>query len=596
MLTDDRHGASTLNPGDIPVPFAELDADGRIRSCNEALLELIGYVGADLDFVPPLVALIPPRWRSGTGETAGPPTICFRTELTAKHGEKIAVDACVRQVGDDKGRPRRFLACVTLPESDALETSLIEAEKRSSLAYSMLDSIKAPVFAVDDNSRITYANEYAGLLFARPADEVIGMDLWNAYPIARTDLFYRMFKRAMHDQRSLSADHFSPKLNRWYESYFYPRGEDGMVVIMNNVTARKQYERFMGLAAFAIDRISDYVLWVDARGRIMKANDITYKKLDFPHITKGRVHLSRVAAITEEGWTRIWTEIKRKGSLKLETRLVGHDGKTIQADISISYILFVGQEYGCIIARDITDKRIAEQELIKAHEQSELYLDLMSHDIRNINQAGMGFLELALGRTDIGKDEKALLEKPLEAFERSSELIANVKKLQKASGALTLEEIDLDDMLRDLVSRFSGAKGRDVRLEFQSQDGCLVVANPLLREVFVNLIGNAIKHSEGRVHILVRLQKVMVADMLCCEVVVEDDGPGIPDEAKEKLLSMKRLREKGSRYRGLGLILAKSLLDDFNGSITIENRVPGDYTKGARFVVMLPAADKKDRD
>ena len=151
-------------------------------------------------------------------------------------------------------------------------------------------------------------------------------------------------------------------------------------------------------------------------------------------------------------------------------------------------------------------------------------------------------------------------------------------------------------MLRDLVARFSGAKGRDVRLEFQSQDGCLVVANPLLREVFVNLIGNAIKHSEGRVHILVRLQKVMVADMLCCEVVVEDDGPGIPDEAKEKLLSMKRLREKGSRYRGLGLILAKSLLDDFNGSITIENRVPGDYTKGARFVVMLPAADKKDRD
>jgi signal transduction histidine kinase len=48
-------------------------------------------------------------------------------------------------------------------------------------------------------------------------------------------------------------------------------------------------------------------------------------------------------------------------------------------------------------------------------------------------------------------------------------------------------------------------------------------------------------------------------------------------------------KEKGM---GIGLYLVKSLVDSYNGRVWVEDRVPGDHTKGARFVVMLPAVKK----
>ncbi len=120
------------------------------------------------------------------------------------------------------------------------------------------------------------------------------------------------------------------------------------------------------------------------------------------------------------------------------------------------------------------------------------------------------------------------------------------------------------------------------------------MANPLLKEVFANLVSNAIKHSGGKVRIWITLGNVLIADRPLCQVIVEDDGPGIPDEIKARLFAAKKPDETRDRYRGLGLIIAKSLLDDFHGTIVVEDRVPGDHTKGAKFVVLLPAVDPPD--
>jgi signal transduction histidine kinase len=75
-------------------------------------------------------------------------------------------------------------------------------------------------------------------------------------------------------------------------------------------------------------------------------------------------------------------------------------------------------------------------------------------------------------------------------------------------------------------------------------------------------------------------------------VVVEDNGPGISDNIKSRLFTRFSRGDTKTRGRGLGLFLVKSLVEDYHGKVWVEDRVPGDYTKGARFVVMLPAVDK----
>jgi len=74
-------------------------------------------------------------------------------------------------------------------------------------------------------------------------------------------------------------------------------------------------------------------------------------------------------------------------------------------------------------------------------------------------------------------------------------------------------------------------------------------------------------------------------------ISVEDNGPGISDEFKEKIFGRFSRGKTNAKGKGLGLYLIKSLVEDFHGKVWVEDRVPGDHAKGARFVVMLPAVD-----
>jgi signal transduction histidine kinase len=247
--------------------------------------------------------------------------------------------------------------------------------------------------------------------------------------------------------------------------------------------------------------------------------------------------------------------------------------------------------------RVILRKR-AEAELREAKAQAELYIDLMGHDINNMNQVALGFLELALQEIDKGKplgaDKRSLLETPLETLLNSSRLIGNVKKLQAAkAGGLKTRKMDLGRVLEEVKGEHSKAPGREVAISVAPEAGYLVTANELLRDVFSNLVGNAIKHSppDRPLAVDIKVLKVTEQGKDYYAVMVEDNGPGISPEKKAELFS--RLDREGRKYlvSGLGLSLARTLVEDFGGRIWAEDRVAGDYTQGSRFVVMLPATE-----
>ncbi len=243
--------------------------------------------------------------------------------------------------------------------------------------------------------------------------------------------------------------------------------------------------------------------------------------------------------------------------------------------------------------RDITARKQAEEQLVEAKAQAELYLDLMGHDINNMNQIALGFLELALGTLDLKSEEKQLISKPLEAIEGSTRLIENVRKLQKVKeGGLHLHEIDVGEMIRKIIPRYSNIVGRDIKINYTVGQECSVKANDLIDDIYSNVIGNAIKHSTGPLTIDIHQDKVKIGERSYCMVTIEDNGPGIPDELKARLFTRSHKGYQRSSGKGLGLYLIRTLAEDFHGKVWVEDRVPGDYTKGARFMVMLPAIDK----
>jgi signal transduction histidine kinase len=251
-------------------------------------------------------------------------------------------------------------------------------------------------------------------------------------------------------------------------------------------------------------------------------------------------------------------------------------------------------------AKDELEVRVNErtEELKIAKAQSELYLDLMGHDINNMNQSAMGYLELALETLEmdgkIGLDGKLFIEKPLQAINSSSKLIENVRKLQRLmkEGVKTLP-IDLHDLFGELKALDFHAGDKEVTVNFEQVPHYVVNGNELLRDVFFNLINNAVKHSrpDRPVTVDVRAERVEYEGRAFYRCSIEDDGPGIPDALKPKLFHRFQRGKTMAHGKGLGLYIVRTLVEGYQGKVWVEDRVPGDYAKGARFVVMLPAVN-----
>jgi signal transduction histidine kinase len=120
-----------------------------------------------------------------------------------------------------------------------------------------------------------------------------------------------------------------------------------------------------------------------------------------------------------------------------------------------------------------------------------------------------------------------------------------------------------------------------------------VNADELLTAVFVNLLGNAIKHSPPDRHLVIDVALGIVEDggMNHCEVTIADNGPGIPDMLKTRLFQRFARGKTDVHGSGLGLYLVRTLLEHYGGHIRAEDRVPGDYAKGAKFVVTMPVVE-----
>jgi PAS domain S-box-containing protein len=244
------------------------------------------------------------------------------------------------------------------------------------------------------------------------------------------------------------------------------------------------------------------------------------------------------------------------------------------------------------INQDITERKRAEKALNEAKAQAELYLDLMGHDINNMHQIALGYLELAENMPQ-DVEQKELLEKPIEVLQRSARLIQNVRKLQKLSeGVFRTEKVDVAEMLADVQREFGAVPNKPVSLDLNGHGHCYVMAVELLHDVFSNLVSNAIKHTGSRADISIDLDRMEEDGKPYYRVSVEDDGPGVSDDFKGIIFNRALRGTSGAKGMGLGLYLVKSLVTSYNGRVWVEDRVPGDHSKGAKFVVMLPAVNE----
>ena len=354
-----------------------------------------------------------------------------------------------------------------------------------------------------------------------------------------------------------------------------------------DVTDRRQAEETLRLAQFTLEISSDMVVWLDSEARIIYVNDAAIKALGY---TREEILSMRVPDVDPsfslESWPVFWREVREKGHLLIESTHRSRDGRIYPVEITVNFIRSGDKEFISSSGKDITERKQAEAALLDSKEQAELYLDLMGHDINNMHQIVLGYLELAEGMA-MGDSQRDMLRTSIEVLQRSARLIQNVRKLQRhRDGLFQTCRVDVAGVVSTVQREFGDVPDKPVVLNLNGREHYYVRANELLHDVFANLVSNSIRHTNTPAQIVIDVDRVAEDGRACCRVIVEDDGPGIPDEKKGHIFN--RMHKGSTRGMGLGLYLVKSLVDSYGGRVWVEDRVVGDHAKDARFVVMLP--------
>lgn len=359
--------------------------------------------------------------------------------------------------------------------------------------------------------------------------------------------------------------------------------------------ARASDIRFRSL----IQNASDIIRIIDKDGRIIYDSLSSEKILGYPPgYMLGKspmefMHPDDMARMEKE-LSEVYESINPGTTSEFRIRKANGDYLDVES-IGVNMIGVPGVDGIVVTTRPITERKRAEKELLDAKMQAELYLDLMGHDISNMHQVAIGQLELAKdiikmnGKLEAENEE--MIDASLGSLWRSAKLIDNVRKLQKIrSEEVKNKEICLDEMLVGIVNQYDGLYPEKVIKIDANECPHIVKANELLRDVFTNLLGNAIKHSKGsNIDILVKTEDAQKDGKKHYKISIEDNGPGIPDDMKDKIFNRLQRGETKARGMGLGLFLVRSLVESYKGKVWVEDRIQGNYTKGSRFVVMLPA-------
>lgn len=213
----------------------------------------------------------------------------------------------------------------------------------------------------------------------------------------------------------------------------------------------------------------------------------------------------------------------------------------------------------------------------------------VSHELKTPLTSIKGFIETLL---DGALNERETAVKFLSIINQETERLNNlihdlldISKLESGQGDVKRVTIKLDRLLDEIILSLQN-RLREKNIELTAEiEAKIIVGDPdLLKEVFLNLLDNAIKYTPAGGKVVIESKRAAGEIVVC----VKDTGVGIPEESLSRIFERFYRADKGRSREmggtGLGLSIVKHILERHNGRVTVESQVG----KGSQFTVMIP--------
>ncbi len=312
--------------------------------------------------------------------------------------------------------------------------------------------------------------------------------------------------------------------------------------------------------------------------------------------------------------------LQAEGRVDFETVIKDKAGKDRILEVKVVLINYENRPALMNISRDISERKKAEELLretnaylesatINANEMAaqaetankakSIFLANMSHEIRTPLNAILGFSQLMSRDKHLSDIQKEYNVSIIRAGEHLLTLINDILELSKVEAGrvvLNLTTVDLHTLFNDLQMIFKErAQSKHLQFIFETAENLpryVVTDESKLRQIFINLIGNAVKFTEQGGIAVRSSVDIMNEDTLQLIVEIQDSGPGIPDHELRNLfkhfVQTSTGIKKGSGT-GLGLALSRELARLMGGNITVSSEVG----KGSLFTFYIEIKEGK---
>ena len=589
--------------------------EGRIIMANPALVRMLGYGNFQ-----ELAALNLEK----NGYHPSYPRELFREQMnqegtirgleaawTKRNGSVIFLRESGRTIRGEQGEVLYYDGIVEdITEHRQAEEAMRASEQRYRLLFER--NLAGVCRATLDGRFLDCNDAYARILGYPSREEIIAQPAQMVYfdPAERADYWAKLRERG-------TLSNYELRLRRKDGSPVWVLANDTLLegevngqlvkeTTLIDITERKQAEAALieerHLLRTLMENLPDKIYFKDRESRFIRVNnaDARLFGLSDPAKLIGKTDFD---FFTDEHAQQAFAD--ELAILRTGQPMVGKEEKETWPDGRVTWVSTTkmplrdarGNIIGTFgVSRDITERKQAEQELRNAKEAAEAasrakseFLALMSHEIRTPMNGIIGMTELALD-TPLSREQREYLDRVRQSADVLLTLISDILDFSKIeAGNLTLEvgEFDLEDALGNIIRALApraGQKGLELSWETLPELPARLVGDPgRLRQILLNLVGNAIKFTErGEVDLRVEIES-QGQDWTTLHFCVADTGIGIPREMQQQIFEAFTQVDSSSTRKyggtGLGLAISSLLVKLMEGRIWLES----EPNKGSKF-------------
>jgi PAS domain S-box-containing protein len=382
----------------------------------------------------------------------------------------------------------------------------------------------------------------------------------------------------------------------------------GSFAMFTDVTERKRAEQDIFLMNFALNNVREAAFLIDETARFRFVNDESCRVLGYAREELLQLGVADIDPdFPTRRWSSHWRDLKARGSLTFEGRHKTKDGRIVPVEISANYFEYDKVGYNLALARDITERKQAEEKIMQlnrdleqrvaqrtadlemANKELEAFNYSASHDLRAPLRAITGFSKILLEdyKDTLDAEGQSCLDFVHQGAVRMGRLIDDLLAFSRTSRSeIGPEKVDMSALATEVFAELSSERSdRNIRFIMDElPPACGDRA--MIHQVLSNLLGNAIKYTKPRPEAVIEVSGTAGdAENIYC---VKDNGVGFDMRYVNKLFGVFQRLHSAEEFEGtgIGLAIVKRIVERHGGRTWAEGKVD----EGATVHFTLPPA------